>query len=231
MANSTNRAILIPEVRIYDTINTVLDIVREDYNKNINNPKESILYSIFGEYEGEPLKFTNFIFFEQAITCIIKNEISVNIGYNMQVEGRCSIHILLPSEQGEPLGIGANEGYIPNNEEENGYKEVYTQNMRCTYNLLISSENSLEVLIIYNLLKASLLALNAHLSLSGLMLPKISGQELNMQTDLIPAHVYHRSIMLEFIYELSVSDFFKKQLIKKFKITGIIESKADSYES
>ena len=76
-------------------------------------------------------------------------------------------------------------------------------------------------MLIYNLLKASFIALNAHIELAGLRLPKISGQDINFQSDLIPTHIFHRSLMLNFKYEVNVSDFFYKRIIKSFKVTGI----------
>lgn len=214
-------AIIIPELLIYKTLKSIFQIVKEDFD---SNPlKDTMLYNLFGlDGNGDRLSFENFDYLQQSIEVFINKTPEVNLGYNMEVASMGCVHILLPSENGSALGIGADENYQPydTNSEQDEFREVFTQKYDSTYNLLISSENSFEVILIYNLLKSSLLALNYHLELSGLRLPKISGQDVNLDSSKMPSHIFHRSVMLNFNYELNVPNFFYKKLVKLFQVSG-----------
>ncbi len=218
-------ALILPEVIIYKTLVTIFKIVKDDFNANLATPEQSMLYHMFGkDVMGEDLAFEEFKFYDQAKETFIRKSPQVNIGYNLEVASMGSVHILLPAESSQPVTLGADEDgneYIYNMAADaTDYKPIFNQKYESTYNMLISSENSFEVILIYNLLKASLLALNSHLELSGLTLPKPSGQDLSMQSDLVPTHIFHRSLMLNFIYEIGVPSFFYKKLVKSFTVIG-----------
>ena len=105
---------------------------------------------------------------------------------------------------------------------EDFFSPVFSQSFSTTYNLLISSENSLEVLMIYNFLKASFLSLHEHLELYGFQNLKMGGNDIQMQQDLVPTNIYHRSLTISFDYEMIIPSFYKTKLAKDFKLTGII---------
>lgn len=226
-----NNAILMPDVIIYKTLKSIFNIVKKDYD-DAPDKEKTILYDIFGKDENDNvLEFETFNYFNQAVEIFVLKQPQINIGYNMEVSAMGCVHILLPSETGKDLNIGASENYQDYDEDgedvdgnPSRYKEIYNQMYDTTYNLMITSENTFEVILIYNLLKASFIALNAHIELAGLRLPKVSGQDVNIQSDLVPTHIFHRSLMLNFQYECNVSDFFYKTMVRNFNITGIIIS-------
>lgn len=224
MVNS-GKGVVAPEIILYKTLISIFKIVQQDYIDN-NDETKTILYNFFGIDENlDALQFEEFNFLEQAKQIFVNKIPQVNLGYNLEVANQGCIHILLPNEQGQPLAIGADENYQQYIEDDEKFKEVFSQRFDSTYNILITSENYFEVILIYNLLKSSILALNYHFELAGLRLPKVSGSDLNIQSDLVPTHIFHRSIMLNFFYELNVSNFFYKNLVKNFRISGIIENK------
>lgn len=227
MANPAT--MIVTEVIVFDTLQAIFKIVKDDYI-NSSDEKDTILYQLFARDENElPIAFNSFNFYEQAKATFLEKNIQINLGYNLEVAAMGSIHILLPSETGQPLAIGADQGYQGHvlNQVQDKWKAIYTQRFNASYNLLITSDNAFECLLIYNLLKSSFLALNAQLEFAGLRLPKIQGQELQFQSDLVPPTIFHRSLILNFEYELNVPDFFYRKLIKNFKITGIIQNKED----
>lgn len=223
MANN-QPGIIMPEIIIYKSLVSIFNIVKQDFLESTDE-EQSMLFNFFGKDEnGDFLNFEQFNYFEQAKETFIQKSPQVNLGYNLEVASMGSIHILLPGENGQPLTIGADENYQPYIQNQTEFKATFSQRFDSTYNILITSENTFEVILIYNLLKSSILALNYHFELAGLRLPKTSGQDLNVQSDLVPTHIFHRSLMLNFFYELNVSDFFYKKLVKNFKITGIAEN-------
>lgn len=218
-----------PEVLLYDTLNGIMKIIKEDW---ANNPKEETMLShFFNLDENErPIKWESFNFFEQAEELFINQSVNIFMGYNMEAAKTGCIHILLPSESGKPLSIGADEGsedpVVTFDGMENEYQQaVFSNKFDANYQLLITSENTLEVILIYNFLKAVMLSLNPHLELAGLRDMKMGGQDINMQTDLVPTHIFHRAFTMTFWYEVFVPSVFRKRLIKNFASTGIISVK------
>jgi hypothetical protein len=217
-------AILMPEVVLYKTLKSIFQIVKDDFQNHVL--EDTILYQMFGIDEcGNQLEWENFNYFKQAKELFIdKNNIQVNLGYNMEVSDMACVHIMLPNETGRPFGIGADENYIGYAEHQGNdetVQAIYTKMFDATYNLIITSENTLEVLLIYNFLKGAFISLYTHIELSGLRLPKISGQDIQLQSDLVPPHIFHRSLGLNFVYEVHIPDLMRKRLIKEFKVTGI----------
>lgn len=216
-------AVLMPEVVLYNTINSILEIIRSDFNSH--QLEDTILYHFFAKNEcGDDVEWETFNYLEQAKELFIeRNRVQVNLGYNLSVSDIACIHILLPSESGMPLGIGADENYIgyQENKFSNTHQAIYTEMFDATYNLIITSESTMKVILIYNLLKASFISLYYHIELSGLRLPKLSGQDIQLHSDLVPAHIFHRSLSLNFKYEVHVPDILRTRMIKDFNITGI----------
>lgn len=217
-------AVLMPELIIYKTLKAIFKIVRDDFRER--SLEDTILYHLFAIDEcGEEVAWEKFNYFDQAKQLFIDNpeSVQINLGYNMEVSSVACIHIMLPNETGRPFGIGGDENYIGSaaQTEEGIHQAIFTELFDATYNLIITSENTLEVLIIYHFLKGALISLHAHLGLSGLRLPKISGQDIQLQADLVPTHLFHRALGLSFVYEVHIPDIMRKRLIKDFKVTGI----------
>ena len=223
-------AILLPEIIIYNSLKALLAFVKEDFANN--QLLDTIIYSCFAkDDQGKAIKIEQFDYLEQAIATLTnkKKEIEISLGYNMQVSSQVSIHILLPSEQGKPLNIGASEGFDVNVSRDNGKSasEQYSNIYDATYQLMITGENSSEVIMVYHFLKALMLSLYYHFELMGLRDPKWSGQDVSIQQDLIPTHIFHRALGISFWYEVSIPNLISKKLITGLQISGIINPITD----
>ena len=139
--------------------------------------------------------------------------------HNQEVANMIALHIILPSETGK-IGIGADEGYI-NEVDENEIKNqgYLTQVYETTYQIMITSNNSAEVNVVYNILKSMLLMLTDHLEFMGLRLPSISGNDIVVQDDLTPVPIFHRVLNLSFTYEHVVPKLLKNEVAKRFFYT------------
>ena len=69
-----------------------------------------------------------------------------------------------------------------------------------------------------------MLSLYYHFELSGLRDPKWSGQDVSIQQDLIPTHIFHRALGITFWYEVTIPNMITKKLISGLQITGIINT-------
>lgn len=217
MANNVE-GIYMPELILYDFIKTVQKIFKEDFNENLDK-NDTLLNHLFkNDRNGVNISLESYEYLKQAERILITKGFDVNIGYNTEVSKMGCVHILLPSESSQPTGIGGNDGYQDELEFLNGFSPVFSQSFGTTYNLLISSENSLEVLMIYNFLKASFLSMHEHLELYGFQNLKMSGNDIQMQQDLVPTNIYHRSLTISFDYEMIIPNFYKTKLANDFKI-------------
>lgn len=217
-----SQGILLPEFVIHNTLIAIVNLLRDDLEKNASDDTQSLLYKIMGlDEQGTPLKLNLYNVFKQAKKIIqTKNNLSVNFGYNQEVAQIISLHILLPSEQGK-MAIGADEGYLVDDVvNDKGQKtriqNYYTQMYDANYQIMITSNNSAEVNVVYNILKSMLLMLVPQLELMGLRLPTLSGNDVVMQNDLVPVPLFHKVINLSFTYEHNVPQMVQRLVAKNF---------------
>lgn len=216
-----SQGILLPEFVIHKTLVAIVEMLRADLAEHAADDTQSLLYKILGtDEQGQPLQLNLYNVFKQAKKIVqTKNNLSVNFGYNQEVAQIISLHILLPSEQGK-MAIGADEGYLSDDIVEDGEKtrvqNYYTQMYDATYQIMITSNNSAEVNVVYNILKSMLLMLVPQLELMGLRLPTLSGNDVVMQDDLVPVPLFHKVINLSFTYEHNVPQMVQQLVAKNF---------------
>lgn len=213
--------ILTPEIIIYQTLENIVSYVREDLKKNAENLKNSWLYKLLGvDEDNSAIKMNRYEYFKQAKKVFESEQnLSVSFGYNPEVAKLLSLHIILPSEQTANTSLGEDEGY--QTEIVDGkVQEKLVQLFRSTYQIMISGTNSGEINLVYNVLKASFIALVPHFSLKGLLTPTISGNDIVFKDDLLPSGIFHRVLNLSFLYELVVPQMLMKDLIKSVTFKG-----------
>lgn len=218
---------LIPEIKIYDTLRAAITYIADDY-KSQSNKSKTILDSLFNKDDfGNKLKIEGYDYLTQAVTVFNQDtgnirRLQVFMGYNMDRAMFPTIHILMPSEsKGNMDGIGEDEGYMDAevDNEENTVYETYTRSYGVTYNLMITSDNSSEVVMIYHFLKAVITSLKDHFELSGLRNISTGGQDILMQQDLVPQNIFHRNLSMSFNYETSAGNIFGKKFAKYIGFT------------
>lgn len=213
--------ILFPEIVIYNTLNSIVKLLRDDFKKK-HKDEDTLLYKILGvDEEGKEIKMNLYSYFKQAKKMILMPQnLSVNFGYNQEVAKLISMHILLPSETAE-AAIGEDEGYMSEDiTDEDGNKigeqQMFTQMYDSTYQIMITSTNSSEVNVVYNILKSVLLMLVPHLELMGLRVPKLSGNDIVMTEEYTPVPIFHKVLNLSFKYEHTVPQLIQQEVAKNF---------------
>lgn len=213
--------ILFPEIVIYNTLNSIVKLLRDDFKKK-HKDEDTLLYKILGvDEEGKPIKMNLYNYFKQAKKIILMPQnMTVNFGYNQEVAKLISMHILLPSENAE-AAIGEDEGYMSEDVlDENGKKigtqQMFTQMYDSTYQIMITSTNSSEVNVVYNILKSMLLMLVPHLELMGLRVPKLSGNDIVMTDEYVPVPIFHKVLNLSFKYEHTVPQLIQQEVARNF---------------
>lgn len=200
----------IPEYELWKTLNLFLDLTRKNFAAQ-TNPQNSFLWDIFGTNEHDELiEITSLKYFEQAQAIFIKEDaprsLTVTIGYNAQQASTPTIHIILPLESPNGAGIGMNEGYEPHKVDTDRRKSypVFTASSQVVYNLLITSDNPNEAVIIYHWLKAAMLSLNEQLALRGFQNVQFGGSDFSLDENMVPPGIFHRNFNMTFTYDWSI---------------------------
>lgn len=204
-------AIIIPEIIIYKTLEAIISYIRRDIAKNGD---DNILYELLGEdSDGNAVKMNRYNYYQQAKNIFLnEHNMSVNFGYNFEVAKVVALHIVLPSEQAGNSAIGQDEGYAEG--------DIFTQDFQSNYQVMITSNNSAECMVVYHVLKSMLLAVIPHLEISGLRLNKLSGNDIMFRDELMPNGLFHKVLNLNFNYELKVPQLAARNIIKGIFVEG-----------
>jgi hypothetical protein len=163
----------------------------------------------------------NYNFFIQAKNIFLNEQnLNISFGYNPEVGKMIALHILLPNETAKESEIGAGEGYQETEKDNGDIMINYNQGLDATYQIMITSDNSSEVLLIYNILKSLFLVFSPHLELMGLRNLKISGNDIVMRDEYTTAMLFHKVLNLSFFYELTVETNLVKKIANHIFITG-----------
>lgn len=125
-----------------------------------------------------------------------------------------AIYINLPAEFEKNNEIAQGLHYVMTDTEE----LIQTKRrFGSVYSFNIISNNRTEVLSIYHTLRSFFLAVLDHIQNEDIEVPKLSGKDLNINSNLIPGDLFVRSLNLEFEYEVIVPE-----LIKSPEIAGLV---------
>jgi hypothetical protein len=230
---------LIPEIILYNSINNIIKLVGDNYVAATDKTK-TILYDFFGVGDdGQPLKLEKFDYYTNAVALFTRdisnpNQISVNIGYNLQRKDAPTIHIVLPAEnKGRYNSLGEGFGEEPSvyNYDDQEVVHTYATSNISTYNLIITAGNSSMVLVIYYALKNMLTFLTGHFGVSGLKNLEVTGADLQLDPSIAPPDIFHRSLNLSFDYESKVKQRVAAKVVSSltFNICATLGDEYDNY--
>lgn len=224
-------AIFIPEIELHNTLKAILTLIREDY-ENRSNKEHTLLYKILGSN-----RLQRYNLYEQGKKVFLAKEddprfLDVQMFFNMKRASIPTIHITLPSEQAGQDGLGIDEGYA-----DPAYDEIpslgdpdvlqtspnYTRRFDTTYNIIITSDNTNEVILIYHLLRAILIPVFDHLNQVGIENCKIGGRDIQAYPSLVPDSIFMRGLSLSFSYQITSPGIFKQDIIQKIILDYSIE--------
>jgi hypothetical protein len=214
--------VVLPEIVLLETMRSALEFVRTDYENAIDKTK-SYLYLLLN---GSALD--KYDLFEQAREVICGSEdsprlLEIDLMLNMTRNHFPSVHITLPSEiTGQGNGMGTDENYAEDFKRvgEDFSRAVFSRRLSATYNIVITSDNSNEVVLLYHFFRAMLIALIPHLHLKHLSNISFGGQDLQPYEGL-GTNVYMRAITLSLQYDTFVPSIFPKELISDADAVGV----------
>ena len=186
--------VLLPEQRLKALVDFYMMSLTEDY-----------LFSLFG---NQTFGKGDYDYFTNAKALLLRPEdsprkVECNIFFNRDRQGLPTIHIALNQDiPGEGNGLGVDPG---TQFEENGqdYRETSTRTYSARFNIICTSDNTFEVLIMYNVVRALFQGNPGLLAIAGLGNAKFSGQDLILTDYLMPATIYARGFIVDCLYEIT----------------------------
>jgi len=214
--------LLIPEITLLDTLKNILQFLKDDFNEHTNEEDTFLHNMLFGNKLGE------FDYYEQGKDLFLRESdhervIDIKLFFDRERANIPTLHLNLPQDNGGPVdGIGIDEGHPDSiiNETTGTITPVYQRSFDAVYNIIITSDNTFEVLLMYHVIRASLVSIFDSLDFAGLRNPKITGNELQLNPDIVPTNVFVRALMLGCFYEQDIPRFFGEKLIKSVNFNG-----------
>lgn len=217
--------IVFPQLVLDDVLRKFLDIIRTDLQK----PKDE---NILGRLFGSTARFRRDYYKEAADLFARTKEssrfIDVRLMFDRERAKVPTVHLTVPSDSEESAGIGNHQGYIDPVETLDGRatQSQYTRFFKGRFNIVFTSDNERECIVMYEVFRAMLLSASAHLEFMGLKNVNFGGQDLSVHPELIPPHIYMKMLTITTVYEVNVGSLQLDAIIGKIFIN--INSQTDA---
>lgn len=218
--------IFLPEIRLKRICDALLDYLRNDLigciKNNIEN--QSHLYLLFHKDSNDTNNSVNYL---EAKNIFLRKEtdpryLRVSPVFDRRRAAVPTIHIVVPQDSENFNQLGDIQGELY--EGNDFLAEKIERGFVTQFNLLTTSDNINEVLIINYVLRALLMGAIPQLQVIGFINPQFGVQDLNINPELFPANAYIKGILMTATYMESVPQVGKEKIINTvvFNINKII---------
>ena len=154
-----------------------------------------------------------------------KTDFKILLGFPREANQVPCFVITLAGEQEVTAGLGdCIDEDIEDEDEEYDY-HVETTHMDSTYRIEVWSDNSDLAVYMYIIAKWAMLVSRKDMLENSLMLPKVTGADLEPVPDYFPIFVYRRALMVNFLYE---NQYYESEteieLMGEIKVSGTVYS-------
>lgn len=212
--------IVVPETILYKLVRGLLTHVKVEYDQ-ATDKSTTLIYQIFyGLVEDKKNYYTEAVdLFTREITH--PRSISVRKFFDAERARIPTIHITMQQELSNNNSIGVDESseVYSHTYQDIDDKDITTiqpilsRRFDANYNLICTSDNHAETLLMYHLVRACLISIFDSISLVGLQNPRLSGQDLRLDDSNTPPHIFMRAITIASSYDVSVPRWFTQDIL------------------
>lgn len=175
----------------------------------LKNISEGYLAQLF----GDQVFGDGYNYLENAKTIFLRSsdsprKVVCNLFYNRDRQNLPTIHIALNDEslgqQGNGLGFDPYEQF---DVETQRFTETLSRTYSSRYNIICTSDNTFEVLIMYNVVKALFQGNPVLLAAAGLENIKVGGHDLILTDYLMPPTIYARGFFIDCLFDVVIPPF------------------------
>lgn len=212
--------LIIPEIILYDLTKSLLDLLKRDLETNVEE-KNTIIYQLF-----TTLNIGEISLFQEAKKLVLRaqdnpRKLSIRYAFDRSRAEIPTIHIVVPNEQWggvNSLGAGREPGNYSFDDNLGQYNQGLGVSSQSTYSLIITSNNDVEVIIIYNIIKH--LLQSEQLEFKGLHNPTFGGSDLRPDEMIVPMEIFVKTLNISFFYNSQVPSLFSENLVKILNFEG-----------
>jgi hypothetical protein len=221
---------IFPERILKNIIDYFVNQTIDNYILCLDKPEESYLYDLFGKLTPNSRAYD---YFENATAIFTRDDdhprkIETHLFYNRERFNLPTIHIAMPGEQiSKVAGLGYDMGYLGGAFQPSDPFMAATTHSRmfqAKYQIVFTSENTHEVLIMYNWFKCCAIGNIEIFEWNGLHNTIMSGSDIILNEAFGPVNIYSRAISLDCMYEITAPNFNKYQLPSRIEFDGSMES-------
>lgn len=199
-------AIFVPELIFYNLLNGLMKEIKDNY-VNTQDKTKTHLYRFWGG-----LKDGKYDYYENAVNLFARGEenprhVKTSLAFNRELAKMPTIHVTMPQDQTGENSIGVQENWEKDIIDQGQGVVLPSHERRFDANtfLICTSDNNREVLLMYHTLRAMIISAWNSLEVSGIQNIKLSGQEVRMDSELVPPHIFMRGIGISHSYDVTVS--------------------------
>lgn len=198
---------MIPDIKIHELIKSCIKSLRLDYESNTNF-QDTILYQLLSP--SQMINTGKYNWYNEGVEIFInRNEnhpkyLDTRLFFDRERASIPTIHIIVSGESKGSDGIGFDEGFREEQVIGLDQRPIYNRQYSLNANIVITSDNAFETLIIYHILFSMLISINEHIQFVGFINPVFGSRDINISQDLVPNGVFAKSINFSANYELSV---------------------------
>lgn len=190
---------MIPILKIKRFVDLLVEFIRTDYENAVDKNK-SFMYTILGDHSEDGWNF-----FNNAVEIFSRDasdmrKLETRLMFDRSRAAIPTIHVREPAKNnGGYDSIGFMSGERTEN-EDGTYSDLYRKTHSSRFELMITSGNSLECILIQELIESAILS-----AIDTLIIPfdiiNISSKELMMESNIEQNMLFIKSIDLEIKYE------------------------------
>lgn len=215
--------IFIPELEIYKIITLIVEAIREDLRETTIE-EETFLFQILQDSKAD-----GYDFYIQMKEVFLRKKndsrcLETRLFFDAKRAEVPTIHINLPMESSGENGLGSDEGFTEPlfDDPKLQFIRQFNRRFNSNYQILITSNNSLEVIGLYHVIRAAIIANLGGLEVKGFTNLSLSGGDLQLNPEIIPVTVFVRGLNFNFGYEVTSPalkrEKFYTKIFEKIKV-------------
>ncbi len=208
---------MIPDIQLHNIMKSCLSALRSDFKANSSNESETILYYLLNSNEVEDTG--KFNWYSQAVEIFINRDkdhpkfLDTRLFFDRERAAIPTIHIMLSGESKGHDGMGFDLGYKPEQVIGDSQRSVFNRQFDINANIIVTSDNTFETVIIYTVMKAMMISIVNHIMMKGFINPVISGRDITLSQEIAPNGIFARTINFSAGYEQSVPEVVLNKIV------------------
>ena len=181
---------MIPDIKLHEIVKACIRALRADFDQNGSVPSDTIIWYLLNDQKMSDTG--KFKWYEQAVEIFINRKesnpkyLDTRLFFDRERASVPTVHVMMSGENKGADGIGVDLGFRPEQVIGESQRSVFNRQFDINANIVITSDNTFETVIIYHVLKSMMISLMNHIQLVGFINPVISGRDITLSQELVP---------------------------------------------